>query len=121
MKQLAYKWRLLLRKILIVCGFGAFAMGEFGCGDYGAPYTGGNVRAADTKEPIPGIWVSIPERKAVTTTSQYGYFNFGFDLNRATLLLLKDIDGTNNGGEFHDKIITDYTGNGYNIDLYRKQ
>jgi len=121
MKQLAYKWRLLLRRILIVCSFGALAAAEFGCGDdYGVPSIGGSAHSAGTEEPIPGIWVSIPEKKAVTTTGQYGHFNFEFDLNRATLLLLKDIDGTNNGGEFHDKIITNYTINSNSIYMDRK-
>ena len=110
MKKLAYRWRLLLRRILIVCSFGALAAAEFGCGDDygvpGVPSTGGSVRAAGTEEPIPGIWVSIPEKKAVTTTDEYGEFNFEFDLNRATLLLLKDIDGPENGGEFRDKTVT---------------
>ena len=124
MKKLAYRWRLLLRRILIVCSFGALAAAEFGCGDDygvpGVPSTGGSVRAAGTEEPIPGIWVSIPEKKAVTTTDEYGEFNFEFDLNRATLLLLKDIDGPENGGEFHDKIITNYIGYSYYIYLDRK-
>ena len=110
MKKLAYKWRLLLRRVLIVFSFGALAAcsgrmtDEYGMppAEYGMPSVSGSVRAADTKTPIPGIQVSIMDQQQ-TTTSEDGGFWLVTTASSGTLLF-KDVDDAENG-EFQDTAV----------------
>jgi len=105
MKKLAHKWRLLLRRVLIVFSFGALAAcsGRMtAAAEYGMPGVSGSVRAADTKEPIPGIQVSIMDQQR-TTTSEDGGFWLVTTASSGTLLF-KDVDDAENG-EFQDTAV----------------
>jgi hypothetical protein len=108
MKKLAVKWRLFLRKVLIVCSCGAFAAAcakEEMIAEYGVPSIGGSVYAAVAQRPIPGIKVSLEETQETTRTGEYGNFYFSSTRRQGTLLL-EDTDGHDNGGEFLNKTIS---------------
>jgi putative lipoprotein (rSAM/lipoprotein system) len=104
MKQITFKGRLLLRKILTVLSFGAVAT-LWSC-DYGTMYAmygtppvdrvvlEGTVKSADAEEPIPGISVSISNNKSLTGTD--GKYRFLVD-DRTYTVLFEDIDGPENG------------------------
>jgi len=127
MKRLSIKWRLFLRRILVVCSSGFLAAGA--CTDeardmYGMPpVVSGTVRAADTRKPIKGIQVSVAETSYKTTTSAQGYFEFGYyviDNTESGTLLFTDIDGAKNG-EFHGTNVSWDTNNRYHyVFLERK-
>jgi hypothetical protein len=121
MEKFLYKWRLLLRRILIALSFGTITacfIVEPG-GAYGMPpdyppvptaFLDGRVLAADTRLAIPGIQVTIEKTGATTKTSSRGYFYFNFrgeqqvENAKSGTLALKDIDGAENG-EFKDASI----------------
>jgi hypothetical protein len=115
MKQIAFKGRLLLRKLLTALSIGAVAVTFQAC--YGMPQVlvNGTVKSADTQEPIPGIQVSIYDDYYCFTDSS-GYFKIYADEYGQTIRF-KDIDGTENGA-FHDKeFVTDKKDGDY-IDVF---
>jgi putative lipoprotein (rSAM/lipoprotein system) len=111
MKQITFKGRLLLRKLLTALSIGAVAVTFQAC--YGVPHVTvtGTVKAADTEEPIPGIQISIDKFDDYYETSDdEGNFELFIqswtnnkDYNKK--IIFKDIDGPENG-EYQDKEIT---------------
>jgi hypothetical protein len=115
-------WRLILRKLLVLCSFGFFATGacaEFAKGMYGdppvmygmpamygmPPGTTRSVQAADTQQPISGIQVSVTGTQQKAITSADGRFVlYGLTTAYGTLLF-EDIDGTLNG-EFYNTSVS---------------
>jgi hypothetical protein len=112
MKQIAFKGRLLLRRLLTALSIGAVAVTFQAC--YGVPYVivTGTVKAADTEEPIPEIRISIDKLDDYYETSDSeGNFELFIqswasnkDYNKK--ILFEDIDGLENGGEFQYKEIS---------------
>ncbi|MDR0289570.1 MAG: carboxypeptidase-like regulatory domain-containing protein [Treponema sp.] len=100
MKQIAFKGRLLLRKILTALSLGAVAVTFQAC--YGMPgvAVSGTVRSADTHEPIPGISVSVYGYSEYFTDGN-GKYELFFDGYGMTTISFKDVDGPENG-EFKD-------------------
>jgi hypothetical protein len=119
MKQITFRGRLFLRKILTVLSIGAVAVTFQAC--YGMPQAivKGTVKSADTYEPIPGIQVSINDDYYCFTDSD-GVFDMYINEYGQTIRF-KDIDGTLNG-EFHDKeFVTDKKdGSPINVFMDRK-
>jgi hypothetical protein len=113
MKQIAFKGRLILRKIFTAFSFGAVA--AFWSCAYGliGNYVETTVKASDTKEPIPGIQITINGsngegyNEITDENGLFGFFIYSGEKDGRTLML-KDIDGPKNG-EFKDKEITIYT------------
>jgi hypothetical protein len=121
-KRLTYTWRLVLRRLLVLCSFGFLATGACDeAGDmYGMPpVPQGRVKAADTRRPIPGIQVSVAGTQQKTITGTDGYFILGHE-SQSGALLLEDIDGARNG-EFYDKTVTWNGYNSYFGDIYMER
>ena len=120
MKQITFRGRLLLRRLLTALSIGAVAVTFQAC--YGIPQVTikGIVKSADTQEPIPGIQVSNDDDYYSFTDSN-GYFNV-YIYEYGQTVRFKDIDGIENG-EFHDKeFVTDKEdGNFINVFLDRKE
>jgi hypothetical protein len=97
---------------------GAVALTFQAC--YGVPQVSlnGTVKSADTKEPIPGIQVSVYENDYSVTNGNGKYQLFVEDWEQT--VLFKDIDGPENG-EFQDKVVTWRPRSGpLNVELERK-
>jgi hypothetical protein len=131
MKRLSTKWRLFLRRLLIICSSGFLTAGA--CTEsldmygmppvmYGTPPVSsagsvtatavidGRVLAADTHIAIPGIRVIIAGSEHQRITGARGYFAFYFHGEQATnaesgTLLFQDVDGAQNG-EFYDATVS---------------
>ena len=116
MKQIAVKGRLLLRKIFTALSFGAVAT-LWSCA-YGVTVIDveATVKAADTKEPIPGIRISI-DGNYHGISDENGRFEYGADYDKKVTLLFEDIDGPENG-EFHDKEITVSTDDDIHLTIF---
>jgi hypothetical protein len=111
MKQIALKGHLLLRKILTALTIGTVVVTFQACFEVPMVNVRGTIKAIDTKEPIPGILVSIDKFvDAVVISDSYGQFEISvesWDSDRYydKKILFKDIDGPENG-EFKDMEIT---------------
>jgi hypothetical protein len=122
MKQIAFKGRLLLRKILTALSLGAVALTFQAC--YGMPPPDvsitGTVKSADRHEPIPGIKVSGYDEYNSTLTNRFGNYRLSVGEFQQTVLF-KDIDGPENGW-FEDKVVEWRPNSGpLNVVLVRKE
>jgi len=117
MKRLTIKWRMFLRRILVVFSSGFLTAGacmkmgdEYGPGPvmYGMPpAANGEVKAADTQQAIPGIRVSVAGTQNQTYTDTNGRYRLVSSQlnNESGALLFEDADGTQNG-EFYDTTVS---------------
>jgi hypothetical protein len=121
MKTVAFRGRLLLRKILTGLSLGAVTFIFQAC--YGTPPVTtdttlrGTVKSSDTESPIPGIHVlSVGDNVLTDADGNYELFV----ANRIQTVLFKDIDGPENG-EFQDKEVSWDPNNGpLNVSLNPK-
>ena len=114
MKQIAFRGRLLLRKILTGLSLGAVALTFQAC--YGPPQVSLNGTIKSDEGPIGNIQVSIHEYNYGSTDGN-GKYRLFVDNNVQTVRF-KDVEN----GEFQDKEVTWHPGDGpLNVVLHRKQ
>jgi hypothetical protein len=99
MKQIAFRGRLFLQKILIALSIGAVAFTFQACHEETQVLVIGTVKSADTKMPIPGIKVSTYNYYCFTDSN--GDFDL-YIIDYGQIIVFEDIDGIEYG-EFNEK------------------